>query len=342
MVISFNFFRSVAMACKACKIKYVSWVYDSPSVQLYSDAAKYDTSFIFHFDQFEVEKLQSLGVNNIYYLPLAADVDFYDGMKFSNLDETKKAHYTSDVAFVGSMYTEKKQSLYSHFDELDEYTKGYIDGIIKAQQMVYGLNFMEEAIDESLLEKLQSVAPMGINPGGFETLPWVYSDYFFARKLAAKERFEILKMISEDMINPVNNQKINVKLYTHEDTPELSNVNNMGPVDYYNHSPYVFKGSKINLNISLRSIRSGIPQRAMDIMGCGGFLLTNYQPDMMELFVPDEDFVYFENKDDLREKIAYYLAHEEERKQIALNGYRKVKEYHQLDQRLDEIWKVVG
>ena len=43
--------------------------------------------------------------------------------------------------------------------------------------------------------------------------------------------------------------------------------------------PLVFQNSKINLNITLRSIKNGIPLRAIDIMGAGGFLLTNYQND---------------------------------------------------------------
>lgn len=62
-----------------------------------------------------------------------------------------------------------------------------------------------------------------------------------------------------------------VKLYTKNPTPELPNVINMGSVDYYDMMPYVFKCSDINLNITLRSIKTGIPLRAMDIMGAGDF-----------------------------------------------------------------------
>ena len=38
----------------------------------------------------------------------------------------------------------------------------------------------------------------------------------------------------------------------------------------------MFANSKVNLNITLRNIKTGIPLRALDIMGAGGFLLTNY------------------------------------------------------------------
>ena len=56
------------------------------------------------------------------------------------------------------------------------------------------------------------------------------------------------------------------------------------------------------LNLTLRSITSGIPLRALDILGCGGFLLSNYQPELCEYFTPDVDFVYFNDMDDLEQK----------------------------------------
>ena len=105
--------------------------------------------------------------------------------------------------------------------------------------------------------------------------------------------------------------------------------------------PYVFKNSAINLNISLRSIRSGIPLRCFDIMGCGGFLLSNYQGDFYEHFVPGEDLVLFESQEDFLNKCDYYLKHDNERRQIAANGYGKVKEFHTYEVRLKEIFEVV-
>lgn len=101
--------------------------------------------------------------------------------------------------------------------------------------------------------------------------------------------------------------------------------------------PFVFKNSKINLNITLRSIQTGIPLRAMDIMGCGGFLLTNFQADFLDFFQPDIDFVYYEDYEDLIEKTNYYLTHEKERLQIAKKGYEKVKQYHNYPVRIEEI-----
>ena len=87
----------------------------------------------------------------------------------------------------------------------------------------------------------------------------------------------------------------------------------------------------------MRGIKSGIPLRAFDIMGAGGFLLSNYQEGFLEYFVPGEDFVYYESKEDLLAKVEYYLSHDEERKAIARNGHEKVAASHTYRHRIGEM-----
>ena len=72
-------------------------------------------------------------------------------------------------------------------------------------------------------------------------------------------------------------------------------------------------------------------------MGAGGFLLSNFQADLLDLFVPGEDFVYFESKEDMLGKIGYYLTHEEERQAIAKNGHDKVAAGHTYRHRVREM-----
>ena len=91
------------------------------------------------------------------------------------------------------------------------------------------------------------------------------------------------------------------------------------------------------MNITLKCLQTGIPLRALDIMGCGGFLLSNYQEEFLDWFVPGEDFVYYEDFGDAYEKAAFYLENSDLRKQIALNGYSKVKEHFSYEERLNFI-----
>ena len=117
----------------------------------------------------------------------------------------------------------------------------------------------------------------------------------------------------------------------------MSNLTNHGTVDYYEQMPLVFKQSRINLNIALRSIKTGIPLRAFDIMGSGGFLLSSFQDDFLDDFIPGEDFAYYESKEDLLYKIDYYLNHEEERMAVAKNGHDKIAGAHTFRHRIREM-----
>jgi spore maturation protein CgeB len=89
--------------------------------------------------------------------------------------------------------------------------------------------------------------------------------------------------------------------------------------------------------MSLRSITTGIPQRVFDIMAAGGFVISNYQLEIEELFEIGKEIVVYDTLKDLKEKIRYYLEHEEEREQIAYNGYLKVKNTHSLDNKLKDM-----
>ncbi len=130
------------------------------------------------------------------------------------------------------------------------------------------------------------------------------------------------------------------RLYTGSDTGALPALDlfHRGTVDYRTQMPLVFAGSKINLNISLRSIHSGIPLRVLDIMACGGFVLSNWQPEIAEYFAEGKEIVTFDSLEDCLAKAAYYLSHEEERRQIAVNGKRKVREAFSYPMGLDRLF----
>ena len=126
-------------------------------------------------------------------------------------------------------------------------------------------------------------------------------------------------------------------MYTDSNSTELIRVNNIGSVDYHQDMPKVFHQSKINLNFTIRNIRSGIPLRVWDVLGAGGFLLTNFQAEIPQYFENGKDLVYFESIADMSRKADYYIIHEDERMQIAQNGYEKVKKYHSYESRLKQI-----
>lgn len=90
------------------------------------------------------------------------------------------------------------------------------------------------------------------------------------------------------------------------------------------HNEIVNK-TKVNLNFS-HTDRTGASARIYKIMSSAGFLMSTPWYNMEKTFIDGEDFVSFYNPQDLKNKINYYLEHEEERNKIRMSGYKKVME----------------
>ncbi|MBR1702164.1 MAG: glycosyltransferase [Lachnospiraceae bacterium] len=328
-VFSFNYFPVVALACKELGMPYLSWIYDSPYVRIYHYSIAYPTNHVFVFDSSIYLEFHNAGIQTVHFLPMAANTERLSAMRDFGMFRRTGWYNAHEVAFIGSLYTEA-HNFYDRLTGIKDYTRGYLEGLMAAQKQVYGYNFVQETLKAhpELIEDMRQFLPMTPGHDSVESVEYLFAQYVINRQITAMERKELLGEVAE---------RFGLDLYTPDQDFRMKGCTNHGKVDYYDMAPYVFKTAKINLNISLRSILAGMPLRAFDVMGAGGFLLTNFQPDFLEFFVPGEDYVYFESKADLLDKVAYYLAHEEERKQIAENGFRKMEEQHTYRHRVREM-----
>lgn len=317
-VFSFNYFPLVSNVCKREGLPYLSWIYDSPYVMLYSYTAINPCNTIYVFDKALCREFQNAGIRTVHYLPLAANTERLDAMGDPTL--------AYDISFVGSLYTES-HNFFDRMESLSDYAKGYLEGLMNAQMKIQGYNFIRESLSP-IMEELYQALPMDPNPDGVETREYLYAQYVINRKITGLERLRLLTAITGR--HPLD-------LFTLDSSFTLPNLRNHGTADYYTQMPLVFKQSRINLNISLRSIETGIPLRAFDILGSGGFLLSNYQEDFLEYFTPGEDFVCYESEADLLQKLDYYLTHEDERQAIAKNGHAKVAASHTYCDRVRQM-----
>lgn len=330
-VFSFNFLPVVSKVCNKEGVIYVSWVYDNPENLLYSYQVINKCNIVLMFDSKEYEIFRNGRIDTVEYLPLAASTRRLDALVPT--DEIKRK-FETDISFVGSLYTERKQYYEEIAPKLNPYSLGYIDGMIRLQLQIDGMNFIEECLPKEVVEDIQRASNLYPYPDSAETLEWLFANYIINRQATILERKELLTMIGE---------RFGVRLYTYGKNSSFNpkGVENMGPADYFEDMPYIFKLSKINLNITLRSIRHAIPLRCFDILGAGGFLLSNYQVDLARHFVPDEDFVYYEDRKNLIDKIDYYLRNDAERVAIAENAHRKIQQEHTFDVRIRQILEFV-
>lgn len=327
LVITVNYFPIISNECQRRNIRYVSWCCDSPISTMYNESVFNEVNTIFTFDKWNQIEFEDKGAP-VYYLPLCADTQRVDRI----IEERKelKEKFSHDVVFIGSMYN---KNLYDEvYDNFTDYEKGYFDAALKMQVQVYGDYLLDEVLDAKMMTDINRHFILAKSDKSFQDLSLTFSTTVLSYKIAQLERQQVLAKLAE---------KFNVDIYTDDDKYEYARVNKHGTVDYWDEAPVIYRNSKINLNLTLRSIRTGIPLRVWDILAAGGFCLTNYQPELLMYFENGKDLVIFESVDDLVQKIGYYLEHEDERKAIAENGYRKVKKLHQYQNRFDEMRKYI-
>lgn len=98
----------------------------------------------------------------------------------------------------------------------------------------------------------------------------------------------------------------------------------------------VYAQSKIVLGISWNTIYPGCwSDRTVKTTLCGAFHLTKYIPLMEREY--QDGIAYFKTFEECREKIGYYLEHEEEREAIAKRGLEIALERHTLQVRLKQL-----
>lgn len=329
-VFSINFFPAISYTCEKLKVPYVCWSVDSPVPELFSNALKNRYNRIFLFDRAQYEFFSPVNPDCIYHLPLASNVKRWEQIVLGMTD-TDFITYGADLSFVGSLYTEKCK--YDRLS-LSPHTRGFVDGLMEAQLKVFGCNFIPESLTEEVIREIADADPDFYKSEDAYTdmSRYLVAHQYIGMKLAAVERARTLRFLSE---------QFPLALYTRSDASKLPKADCRGGVSTLTEMPKVFHASRINLNITMRPIESGLSLRVWDVLGCGGFLMTNYQAELPEYFEIGKDLEAYESLPELSEKIRYYLSHEEERLEIAIRGYEKAAKYHSYETRLAQMIKIL-
>lgn len=330
IIFSINYYPALSEIDRVYKLLYYSWIVDAPVLELYSKTIKNRCNRVFIFDSELYREISVYNPYNIFYLPLAADCDFYqNAIRNASLSDVEK--YTHNITFVGSLYTEKCP--YDKVKNLSPKISGYLHGIMKAQEKIYGYYFVEELLSDELVDEFVKNYD-GYYLAGEEDLltkKRTLAQFYIGNKITAMERVDTFKYLSE---------KFEVDIYTASDTKEIPKLKNHGTIMTHTKMPIVFNKSTINLNPTSKPIRSGIPLRIFDLLACEGFVLCNYQSDLLNEFLPGEELDIYSSIEELEEKIRYYLSHTDVCREIAHNGYEKVSKRHTYPLRLEQMFRL--
>lgn len=327
-VLSHVFTSAIARQTAKYEVKYAVYAMDSPMYATWNeDVFLAEHCYLFYFDAKEYQMVKELGCKNAYYMPLAANLLRASNLVITNEEINK---YQCDISFVGSLYS---QNLYDdcvqnfpvRFQEL-------FAAIMEGAAFRWdGGDRIEPFLTKEVIWAIERICPEiaeNLKCRDYNMSEAYYiKQRLFSRKMTNIERTLLLNLLAE---------QYDLHLYTREKEIVPPNIKRFPEVDH-REAYKIFYSSKINLNMTLRSIESGVPLRIFDIMSVGGFVLSNWQEELTELFEEDKEIVLFKTPEEMVEKIDYYLSHEKERVRIGINGYQKVKNCYTFEHQLNKI-----
>ncbi len=330
-LMSIHLIYNLAYVAYQTGIKYVSMIWDAPYIKLYTPFGRMDNCYFSVFDKLDCERFRTAGIPHILYQPLAVN---QDNLRKWNLITRMAGTYKDEISFVGSLYDQNSYD--KELEKMPRHLQDYFISIFEEAAFRWdGVNRIYGKTDRAILDCIRRTVPEFDLDNKYDIEDVAYFEILYLiRKIANIERTCVLNILGE---------MFPVTLYTNggTDVSMLPNVKVMPPVEPGKPLLKVYTCSKINLNISLKGIEGGTPQRVMDIMGAGGFMMTNYCAETAELFEEDKEIVMFKTPEELVEKSGYYLSHDEEREKIAKAGYEKVLNCYTYEKKLKRLMEWV-
>jgi spore maturation protein CgeB len=103
-----------------------------------------------------------------------------------------------------------------------------------------------------------------------------------------------------------------------------------------------FLSAKILINTMHFTETEGVNCTLFEAAGCGAFQIADWKPALPALFEPEREIVTFRTRRELKEKVDYYLARPEERREIAARACARAHRDHTYQKRLEKMFEVMG
>ncbi len=109
-------------------------------------------------------------------------------------------------------------------------------------------------------------------------------------------------------------------------------------------SEYVplYQRAKIGVNVHLRGASTLAGYRFFDLPANGVMQISDGGENLNEFFEVGHEIESFSDEDELLEKVEYFLEHEDERNEIALNGFRRVRREYMIGYLLERLASMIA
>ncbi|MBP5554319.1 MAG: glycosyltransferase [Lachnospiraceae bacterium] len=331
-VFSIDYFPFISMVCQRVSVVYAALSVDCPVAEIYSSTIRNSCVRLFLFDKVQFYSVKDENPGNIRYMPLGAPVERLEAIPFPDEKEY-------DVSFIGSLYNEKdRYGALKKSGKLSGPALEHMEKLIEEQVKYPGLDIVGDGLTEEDIAALKTADPSFYRDADAvnDMDRYVTVNNYLGNHLTSLDRSRVLNLLAAEL------PEGSIHLFTRSDTSELDKkIIVHGGVESLTEMPGVFRKSRINLNLTSRTIQDGLPQRIWDIIGCRSFCVTDETPALGEVLESGRHLVSFAGYEELPSICKKYLEDSELREEIALEGFKAVSASHTVLLRALEIVKLI-
>lgn len=298
------------------QLPLASWFVDNPHliIHLYSKCVSPWTA-LFTYDADNVASLHAAGFPHAFYLPLGTDPE-----RFRPSSKPVPASWKASVSFVGNSMIYKVGA---------RLKKTKLPRSLLRTFRASAREFMDDdshSIPEFLQRRRpQDYANYAALAGNEERLAYETALTWQATRLYRNGCVRRLLPFCPLLVGD-DGWKIEFR----HDTPQ---PRYHGIINYYEDLPRFYAHSDINFNCTSKQMKGAVNQRVFDGPAAGGFVLTDWRPQMESLFERGEMACY-RSRDEIPDLVRFYLAHPDERRRIMEAGRARVLKCHSWADRL--------
>ncbi|MBI4686999.1 MAG: glycosyltransferase [Nitrospirae bacterium] len=295
------------------------WYVDSPNLTVSGfNKNVSSTASLFLWDKTYIKDMKAMGFESVTYLPLATEGAVFRPLKLTH-EEAKK--YGAVTGFVGnSMVTPVMERLSKLPERLHPMIK-------KLSQMMSSLMItFHEAMRHLSNEEAEEIYSLTTR----QSVDFEAAVLWQATMLYRLSCLQMLKDFQPCIYGDSGWHKFFNGSYTIR--PGLR---------YYEDLPFFYNACRINFNTTSLQMPEAVNQRVFDVPACGGFLLTDHQEAIEEIFDVGREVITYRDRDEIADLVRFYLRNEGLRREIAKKGREKVLREHTYKHRLNSVIQVM-
>jgi spore maturation protein CgeB len=288
------------------KIPHATWFVDGPrAIMAGNHASATDYAVAYTWEPAYVEYLEGCGFGGVYVSPLAVDETLFN-------QEPVDIH-PHPPSFVGDSMVQHAAREWPFIEQIPS-LKAAVECAFEAGR-----------VDRQLFSR------------GVEAILGDGADAFSADDLHHAERIffiEGTRRLRHELAVQLGPHGLHVRgdRQWEEVTPDFG-----PPLGYFDELAPFYRDCSVNLNTTSVQMATAVNQRVFDCPAAGGFLLTDEQGQLGELFDQEKEIVGYSTLEEARELMTWFLDRPGARREIIEHAQRRIFGEHTYRHRLDRI-----